>query len=235
VDYSFLAGASFPEPVPASSSAALERWYRRLVACYPRSFRRQSTEEIIAVLLATARADQRRPSLAEAADLLRGALRMRTAMPGSPRTVRNAVRLMCLGSVVQLTVLIVTLAGVGSIRAAARSAALHQGPAQVANALALVNFHLAVDVLIMPGLSAGWLLVAWANARGYEWARPAALIAFLFYTGNIILSLAQGSATSVPAAIIVSGAVWVIGLAAIVLLVMKQSWPYYARQAVAAR
>jgi hypothetical protein len=32
----------------------LERGYRRLVACYPRSFRKENQEEIIAVLLATA-------------------------------------------------------------------------------------------------------------------------------------------------------------------------------------
>jgi hypothetical protein len=51
-------GESFPVSDRASSSARLERAYRRLVACYPRSFRRESTEEIIAVLLATAREGQ---------------------------------------------------------------------------------------------------------------------------------------------------------------------------------
>ena len=48
-------GAPFPISEAASACASLERSYRRLVACYPRSFQRENTEEIIAVLLATAR------------------------------------------------------------------------------------------------------------------------------------------------------------------------------------
>ena len=235
MDHWFLAGASFPPPVPASSSAALERWYRRLVACYPRSFRRDNTDEIITVLLATARADQRRPTLAEAADLLRGALRMRTGLSRSPRTVRNAIRLMWLGAAAQLAVLIIIVVTAGRIRAAAGSAARHQGPAEVANVLAVVNFHLFVDMAVMPFVAAGWLLVAWANGKGYEWSRPAAVIAFMFYTFALIFSLAQDGAAYAPAALIAAGVVWVIGLAAIVLLVMRQSWSYYASEPVSKR
>ena len=37
-----------------NSSASLERGYRRLLAFYPRAFRRENEEEILAVLLATA-------------------------------------------------------------------------------------------------------------------------------------------------------------------------------------
>ena len=32
----------------------LERGYRRVLACYPKAFRRESEEEILAVLMATA-------------------------------------------------------------------------------------------------------------------------------------------------------------------------------------
>jgi hypothetical protein len=42
----------------------LERGYRRLLAWYPRSFRRDSEDEIVAVLLATAEEGQRRVRLA---------------------------------------------------------------------------------------------------------------------------------------------------------------------------
>lgn len=235
MDHWFLAGASFPAPVPASSSAELERWYRRLVACYPRSFRLGSTDEIIAVLLATARADQRRPSITEAADLLHGALRMRTGMSRSPRTVRNAIRLMWLGAAAQLATMITILVTAGSIMATARADVRHRAPAEVANVLALVNFHLLVDVMIMPGLIAAWLLVAWANGQGYDWSRAAAVISFMFYTFGIIFSLAQDGATYAPAALIAASVAWVIGLAAIVLLVMKQSWTYYAREPISKR
>jgi hypothetical protein len=54
----------------------LERGYRRVLACYPKAFRRESGEEILAVLMATAGEGQRRVGLAESADLIMGALRM---------------------------------------------------------------------------------------------------------------------------------------------------------------
>jgi hypothetical protein len=46
-----------------SDSASLERGYRRLLACYPRAFRRENEEEILAVLMACAQDGQTRPSL----------------------------------------------------------------------------------------------------------------------------------------------------------------------------
>lgn len=226
MDDSFPAGASIPATVPASESAELERWYRRLVACYPRSFRSQNTEEIIAVLLATARANQRRPSPVETWDLLRGAVRMRMGMSRSPWTVRNAVRLMWLGAIGQLTVLIATQLSAGRIRAAVA----HRDPAGAVSAVAAVNMHLAIGAVAAPFLIACWLWVAWANGKGYDWSRSAAVIAFVFYTIAVICALAQGSATYALAAVIAAGAVWVIGLAATVLLVVKPSWPYYERQ-----
>ena len=79
-----------------TDSPQLERRYRRVLACYPKAFRRESGEEILAVLLATAHEGQRRAGLAEAADLIRGVVRMHFGMSRSPRPVRNAVRLMCL-------------------------------------------------------------------------------------------------------------------------------------------
>jgi len=59
-----------------TESAGLERGYRRLLAAYPHSFRREQEEEILAVLMAGARG-QRRPSLAEAVDVMRSGLGMR--------------------------------------------------------------------------------------------------------------------------------------------------------------
>ena len=67
-----------------SASADLERGYRRLLAWYPRKFWREHEEEMLGVLMAGAREGRRRPSLAETADVLRSALRMRLrlARPG---------------------------------------------------------------------------------------------------------------------------------------------------------
>jgi hypothetical protein len=60
-------------------SPGLERGYRRLLACYPAQHRRAHEQEMLDVLMAGARHGQRRPRLAESADLIRGAVRIRTA------------------------------------------------------------------------------------------------------------------------------------------------------------
>jgi hypothetical protein len=82
--------------------ANLERGYRRLLAWYPRAFRQENGQEILAVLMAYAPDGQRRPDLAESADLIRSGLwmRLRPSVPRSARTVRAAVRLMYAGAAV---------------------------------------------------------------------------------------------------------------------------------------
>jgi hypothetical protein len=60
-----------------SGTAGLEGRYQRLLALYPAEHRRAHQEEMLGVLMTGARAGQRRPGLAESADLLLGALRIR--------------------------------------------------------------------------------------------------------------------------------------------------------------
>ena len=237
-------GAPFSISESASTSASLERAYRRLVALYPRSFRRENTEEIIAVLLATARADQRRPSLVEAADLLRGALRMWLGLSNCPRTVLHAVRLMYLGAVAEIAVLISVVITAGSISSAARSAALRAaGPHAslpvtqqlLARVTTTVDAELTADVVIALFAIACWAFLAWANGKGSPYARVGAIIACAFYTAILTEGLLHGNMSSAPAASISAVAAMVIGIASVVLIVMKQSWPYYARPATAAR
>ena len=59
------------------STTGLERGYRRLLACYPERFRAEQADEMLAVLMAGARDDQRRPGVMESLDVLRSAVRMR--------------------------------------------------------------------------------------------------------------------------------------------------------------
>lgn len=236
-------GESFSISDRASSSARLERAYRRLVACYPRSFRRENTEEIIAVLLATASGGQRRPSPAEAADLLRGAARMRLGLSGCPRTVLRAVRLMYLGALAEVATLVTLLLSVGSIQSATRAAALravgpHATHAVTQQVLAkvgsTVSVTVVVDVAVTSVAVAGWLFLAWANGKGSPLARVGAIIVCAFYTAVTIEGLSQGAATYAPAApLVASCAVMAIGVAAVALLLVKQSWPYYASHATA--
>ncbi len=55
-----------------NETASLERGYRRVLACYPKSFRRENGDEILAVLVASAKEGQHRVGLAECAALTRG-------------------------------------------------------------------------------------------------------------------------------------------------------------------
>lgn len=57
--------------------SALEDRYRRLLACYPADHRAEHADEMLDVLLAGARPGQARPSIADTADLLYGAVRIR--------------------------------------------------------------------------------------------------------------------------------------------------------------
>ncbi|MDQ2895112.1 MAG: hypothetical protein M3Y09_05620 [Actinomycetota bacterium] len=64
----------------------LERRYQRLLAFYPKAFRREHEREILSVLISGASDGQRRPRLIEATDLIRNAIFMRlrhTRVPSS--------------------------------------------------------------------------------------------------------------------------------------------------------
>ncbi|WP_162907883.1 hypothetical protein [Allorhizocola rhizosphaerae] len=64
----------------------LERRYRRLLLCYPRSYRRARADEIVGTLLDLAPPGRTRPTVREAVNLLRQGLRARLGRPAS-RTV----------------------------------------------------------------------------------------------------------------------------------------------------
>src|SRR5215469_8754357 len=91
--------ADLPETAPAIQEASpgspqadqLARGYRRLLACYPVWYRRVHEAEMLAVLMADAPPGKRRPGIAEAADLLWGALRIR-CQPSRPGGAEPAWR-----------------------------------------------------------------------------------------------------------------------------------------------
>ena len=205
----------------------LERGYRRLVAFFPRSFRAENSQEIIAVLLATASQGQRRPGLAESFDLLAGAFRMHMGLSRAPRSVVTAVRLMCLGAVAELAVLVTVLVTEGSIRA---QAVAHY-PHYAAAATAAVSRDVTGDSVILPILVLAWLWVAWGNGRGSQLARVAAIVFASLYTLVLVLELSEDVALVAPAAMIASGVAWALGVGAVVFILRPRSWPYYERPA----
>ena len=212
------------EQVISSEQARLERGYRRILACYPRSFRRDNEGEILAVLLDTAEPGQVRVELAEAWDLIRGGLRMRLwpAMP-RPRAVRAAVTLMLAGAAGELAAMITIIATLGSVRAAVAArdtAAMH----------ALLVHQVAV-LAAAPVAVGLWLWLAWANGRGEDWARLVSVACFLLMSLSVIGVLAQNAVAFAPASMIAAAVVWILGLSSVALIFTPAAGRYYRPQA----
>jgi hypothetical protein len=207
-----------------NNSAELERGYRRVLACYPEAFRRENEDEILGVLMDTAEEGQQRVGLAEAAALIRGALRMRLS-PGPsrpPRTVVTAVRLMCVGAVVELAALLTIVTTAGGLKAAV----LARDPAQWHIALVMLT---AKEVAAPVGIAV-WLWLAWANGRGHDWARLIFTWFFGMFTVSLLVALAQHATVYAPADLAALTALWLVALASMVLIFSKASWPYYRQQ-----
>ena len=155
----------------------LERAYRRLLAWYPREFRRENGPEILAVLMADAPPGQRRPGLAQSADLIRSGLwmRLRPSVPRSARTVRAAVKLMYAGAAVSTVNLIILMALIGDAKAYHAMLGYHLTAAQVSR---LTTLFITVSILWALVPIALWLWMARACGRGRNWARIVSTLLF---------------------------------------------------------
>ena len=155
----------------------LERAYRRLLGWYPREFRRENGPEILAVLMAGAPHGQRRPGLAESADLIRSGLwlRLRPSVPRSARTVRAAVKLMYAGAAVSTVNLIILMALIGDIKAYHAVLGYHLTAAQVSRFTTGFITLWIVWALVPIAL---WLWMARACGRGRNWARIVSTVLF---------------------------------------------------------
>jgi hypothetical protein len=188
----------------------LERAYRRLLAWYPREFRHENGQELLAVLIAGAPHGQRRPGLAEAADLIRSGLWLRLwpSVPRSARTVRAAVKLMYAGAAVSTVNLVILLALIGDIKGSASWLNTPFIPVSIAWSLAPLAL---------------WLWMARETGRGRNWARIVSTVLFgaatldlteVFGPPGIRLSLVPVTAGSPTVPVLY----WLVGLAAVWLL-----------------
>ena len=211
-----------------TDQANLERSYRRLLAWYPRAFRHEKGPEILAVLMAGARDGQRRPGLAESADLIRNGLwmRLRPGVPGSARTVRAAVRLMCAGAAVSTLNLITVLALIGGLKAYhGRFLGYSLTAAQVSQ----------LNTLIIPAVVTGlipiavWLWMARANGKGRNWARSLSTVLFGLATLELTHYLfGFGEVFGVTVfGLIFPALTWLVGLAALWLLWRPASTAFF--------
>jgi hypothetical protein len=203
-----------------TGSADLERRYSRLLAWYPAAFRRDHEAEMLGVLMDSARGGQRRIGLADAADLIRGALAVRLRVSAqAPRTVVAAVRLMRVGALAYLAAWISTLVTEGSVR----SAMLRSAPAS----WHLMLVHVVAIETVVPAAVVGWLWLSWANGRGHDRARLVLVPYFGFATLGLLWTLGTGAAAYAPADLISLTVLWLIQLCAIVLVFNKRSECYY--------
>lgn len=140
-------------------------------------------------------------------------------VPEPPRPVRSAVHLMYAGAALEAVALIIALVTISSLKLAmfpAHPAYTRPHTAEIARAVPLV-----VGALITIFL---WLWMAWANRQGLGWARVLSATLFGINTLGLLISLL---ALRAPADLIVDAVIWLVGLAAVLLIFSKDSTPFY--------
>jgi ABC-type uncharacterized transport system permease subunit len=76
-----------------------------------------------------------------------------------------------------------------------------------------------------------WVWLAWANGRGYDWARLVFTAFFALTTLSLLTGLAGHAAIYARADLIAGITLWLVALAAAVLIFSKKSNGYYRREA----
>jgi hypothetical protein len=140
-----------------------------------------------------------------------------------PRPVQNAVKFMYAGAAVEVISLAVALIGRNSMKSALLKLHPNYTAAQLHTAVNARSVSLVIGAAIATGL---WLWMAWANGRGYNWARILSAVFFGISTLDLFITFA---AVRAPGSLIVGSIIWLIGLAAIVLLFSRDSSAFFKR------
>jgi hypothetical protein len=149
----------------------------------------------------------------------------------APLPVRTAAWLMCLGAVLTLADAATVLVTLGAVKSAAVQDVDFVGG----------RWHIFMLSVIVPALAstpvvAGvWLWLAWANRRGYAWARFAfmALVGVLTIGWFFVLSASSGAvaAPSTSRDLLATTALWLVGLVAMTLIFTQRANPHYKGRA----
>lgn len=179
------------------SGSDLESRYRRLLAWYPRSHRREYEEEMLAVLMAGARPDQRRPTVADAANLAWSgvAARMRALLAGGGPAWVDAAAVFGLFAAV-------TLLSQRGVRLYQRLAADSSVPPSTSQYLLAAGWA-AVVIAALVGVRRVTAVLAWVTALGqavlvarHYGTDPVAAVS-LFWP--LVLGVVAAAALTVPA------------------------------------
>ncbi len=141
----------------------------------------------------------------------------------APPSVIQAARVMYAGAALSLIAIVVNLVTFSSLRSAIVKASPALTTAQVNSAE-----HVAIGVSIAGGLigAALWVWMAQSCRAGKSWARIVSSVLFGIDTLSVIASFAR--VTSGGAGRILSIVIWLIGLAAIILLWRRDSSAYFS-------
>ncbi len=145
------------------------------------------------------------------------------ASAAPPPSVIQAARVMYAGAALSLIAIVVNLVTFSSLRSAIQKASPTLTAAQVNSAE-----HVAIGVSIAGGLigAALWLWMAQSCRAGKAWARIVSTVLFAIDTLSVITSFAR--VTTGGAGRILSIVIWLIGLAAIILLWRRDSSAYFS-------
>ena len=144
--------------------------------------------------------------------------------PPVPQSVLRAVQVMYAGAAVSLIGIIVDLTTLSSTKSEIIKHSPNLTPTQVNNAE-----HVAIGIFIVSGLlgAALWLWMAQTCKTGKGWARIVSTVLFGIDTINVAAGAAGGGAPGGGATRIYGIVVWLIGLAAIILLWQRPSSDYF--------
>jgi hypothetical protein len=147
--------------------------------------------------------------------------------PPRPPSLRNAVRLMCIGSGVALLGTIVALAASGKIKTEVFNAVRNNAHRSHRSGYTLAQLHTVANITFVALVVAGivsvlvWVWMAWANNRGSGWARIVASVLFALITIEVILARSRVSVSFVFILL-----EWLLGLIVVLLLWRRETTEY---------
>jgi hypothetical protein len=141
--------------------------------------------------------------------------------PSAPRPVVNAVRVMYAGAAASLIGIIIDFTTLSATKSAIEKRYPSWSSTRVTSAE-----HIAIAEFIVAGLigAALWIFVAQVCQAGKNWGR---IVATVLFGIDTLFQLLGAAVTSGGAARIYSILIWIIGLAAIVLLWQRPSTEYF--------
>lgn len=145
----------------------------------------------------------------------------RAAAIEQPRTVRAAIMLMYAGAALSASGALLTLISAGRIRTVIAARFPRDTPLQLHGIMVETMIIFIAPQVIAIAL---WLWMAWANGRGRNWARFVSAALFGLWTLYTLLVLTRQREGY---GLVATGIIWVIGLAAVVLIFIGDSADYY--------